>query len=212
MPNWCNNNMTIVGPENEVRKIVDAVRPAETGDEDRRLITFMPQPTDDSGELIGGTSWQYDNWGTKWGDCDTEITWEEYDSEPSSASLMYTTAWGPASGLIAEISRQHPNCEISIEYEEPGMCFFGVEEFRAGDVVFQRHHEYDLDDGAIKLPDGWEMNFDTDWDDEEQDPIGTLNDAIHAAYEHMWSDYSLAGRPVVASGPVPKDIGLAPTD
>jgi hypothetical protein len=193
MPNWCSNHMTIIGPEAEVRSILSAIRP-ELDDEDSGLRKFMPQPKDENGELVGGTSWQYDNWGTKWGDCDTDITYEDYDGDNSSASLVYSTAWGPMSGLVAEISRLHPQCTIDVEYEEPGMCFFGIEQYRNGSVVLDRHHEYEFDSGVIKLPDGWEMNFDTDWDDEEQDPMGTLNDAIHAACEHMWTQDSLAGK------------------
>lgn len=192
MPNWCNNSMSIHGPEAQVRAIVDSVRP---GDENKELglTTFMPQPKDESGELIGGVSWQYEMWGTKWGDCDTEISYEDYNGDSSTASLGYTTAWGPMSGLIKEISRQHPDVVIDIEYEEPGMNFFGVEQYKAGEVTYENHHEYDFSTGKITLADGWEMNFDTDFDDPEQDPFGTLNDAIYAAMEHLWTNKALIG-------------------
>jgi hypothetical protein len=193
MPNWCSNNMTIIGPEDQVRSIVNAVRPVDGEDRELGLTTFMPQPRDENGDPIEGTSWQYENWGTKWGDSDTELTYEEYSGATSSASVTYNTPWGPMSRLVAEISRQHPDCVIDVEYEEPGMCFFGLEQFRAGELIYERHHEYDFDAGVIKLPDGWEMNFDTDWDNEDQDPSGTLNDAIYAALEHLWVGQSLAG-------------------
>jgi hypothetical protein len=197
--------MTIHGPADQVRAIVNAVRPAahedglEDKDENPTFTKFMPQPRDEQGDLVDGTSWQYDNWGTKWGDCDTDITYENYESvasdrpgEIGSASLTYRTAWGPMTGLVKEISRLHPDVTIDIEYEEPGMSFFGIEQFRGGDIVHERHHEYDFSSGKIQLEDGWEVHFDTDWDDEDQDPSGTLSDAIVNAVEHMWTERSLA--------------------
>jgi hypothetical protein len=205
MPNWCNNIMTIHGPADQVRAIVNAVRPVahedglEDKDENPTFTKFMPQPRDEQGNLVEGTSWQYDNWGTKWGDCDTDIAYENYESvasnrpgETGSASLTYRTAWGPMTGLVKEISRLHPNVTIDIEYEEPGMSFFGIEQFRGGDIVHERHHEYDFSSGKIQLEDGWEVHFDTDWDDEDQDPSGTLSEAIVDAVEHMWTERSLA--------------------
>lgn len=195
MPNWCHNSMVIAGPANEVRAIVDSVRPIpENTDKALGLTSFMPQPVNENGELEGGTSWQYDNWGTKWGDCDTEITYEDYDDNgPSSAALSYNTAWGPLTGLTREISRLHPNVTIDVEYSEPGWGFFGVEQFVAGIAVLEHHQEYDASTGLLVLPDGWKMNFDTDWDDEDQDPAGTLDEAISSAMEHLWTMKSLAG-------------------
>lgn len=202
MPNWCTNGMTLHGPADQVKAIVDAVRPVEdengyrVKDSQKELTftKFMPQPKDEAGELLGSTSWQYENWGTKWGDCDTDISYEEYDANGTgSASLHYNTAWGPMTGLVKEISRLHPDVTIDIEYEEPGMNFFGVEQFKSGDVIYERHHEYDFSTGVIKLEDGWEMNFDTDWDAEDQDPAGTLNEAIFSAMEHFWMQKGLVG-------------------
>lgn len=194
MPNWCSNSMSLNGPEDQVRAIIDAVRPVEDengyrdkdSDKDLTFTKFMPQPRDEQGELIGSTSWQYENWGTKWGDCDTDIVYEEYADGKGSASLGYSTAWGPMSGLVKEISRQHPDVNIDIEYEEPGMNFFGVEQYLGGECIHDRHHEYDFNEGKITLSDGWTINFDTDWEDPDQDPVGTLSDAIHAAMEHLW--------------------------
>lgn len=206
MPNWCHNSMSLHGPADQVKAILDAVRPVvdENGygvkseNEKLTFTKFMPQPRDENGELIGSTSWQYENWGTKWGDCDTDIVYEEYDNGVGSASLGYSTAWGPMTGLVKEMSRLHPNVTIDVEYEEPGMNFFGIEQFEAGDITLERHHEYDFETGKIILEDGWEVEFDTDWDNEDQDPSGTLSDAISAAMEHLWVTHSLNA---------PKDAG-----
>ena len=109
---------------------------------------------------------------------------------------MYNTPWGPASGLIKEVSRLHPNVTIDVEYEEPGMNFLGIEQYLNGELVHEQHHEYNFDDGFIKLEDGYKVDFDTDWDDENQDPAGTVNDAVYAALEHMWNHYGLRNAPV----------------
>ena len=109
---------------------------------------------------------------------------------------MYNTAWGPASGLMKEISRLHPNVTMDIEYEESGMNFLGIEQYLNGELVHEQHHEYNFDDGFIKLDDGYKIDFDTDWDDEDQDPAGTVNDAVYAALEHMWNQHGLRNAPV----------------
>lgn len=192
MPNWCNNNLTLSGPPDQVRAILNAVRSSDGGDADKLTLTkFMPQPVDEAGELIDGVSWQYDTWGTKWGDCDTDIITEDYTDNVGSGSITYATAWGPASGLIKEVSRLHPNVTIDVEYEEPGMNFFGIEQYLNGEVVHEDHHEYNFNDGFIKLTDGYKVDFDTDWEDEDQDPAGTVNDAVYAAIEHMWNAHGL---------------------
>jgi len=191
MPNWCNNNMVLHGPEDQVRSILEAVRPVEGKSDELTFTKFMPQPRDEQGELIGSVDWQYDTWGTKWGDCDTDICSEEYSDGTGTASVGYTTAWGPMSGLVKEISRQHPGVTIDIEYEEPGMSFFGIEQYLGGELVHEQHHDYNFESGTITLPDGWTASFDTEWDDENQDPSGTLNDAVYAGLEHMWTTMGL---------------------
>ncbi len=194
MPNWCNNSMVACGPEQQIRAIA-----AKLKVKDGKLSDFMPQPVDENGELIGGVDWQYDTWGTKWGDCDTELIDENYSSpNTSTISLGYQTPWGPASALIKEISRLHPDVTIDIEYEEPGMTFFGVEQHKGGETIFDQHHDYEFETGVITLDDGWSANFDTDHDDPKQDPWVTLNDAIHSAIEHIWTTHSLSA---------PKDSG-----
>ena len=193
MPNWCSNSLSICGPELEVRAIADKLK---TKDEDGKTIgkltDFMPQPTDAAGELIGGCDWQYDNWGTKWGDCDTELSDEDYTtSELSTVSMFFMTPWGPADGLLTEISRLFPNVSLDNEYEEAGMAFFGIARYKGGAELFNENHDYDTSKGILELPDGWTANFDTDYDDPEQDPYGTLEEAIHSAQEHLWTTASL---------------------
>ena len=188
MPNWCNNNLSVCGPESEVRSIADKLKTKTEDGENGRLADFMPQPTDATGELIGGVDWQYENWGTKWGDCETELSDENYAVPTmSSISMHFQTPWGPASGLLKEISRLHPNVTIDNEYEEPGMNFFGIARYKGGELVIEEHHEYDFSKGVINLPNDWSINFDTDWDDPKQDPSETLNEAIYTAMEHLWS-------------------------
>lgn len=192
MPNWCMNGLSICGPELEVRAIADKLKAVNEDGEKNRLADFMPQPTDATGELIGGVDWQYENWGTKWGDCETEISDENYEvPEMSSISMHFQTPWGPASGLLKEVSRLYPNISIDNEYEEPGMTFFGIARYKSGETVIDEYIEYNFSEGVIALSDGWTANFDTDHDDPQQDVYGTLDDAIHSAQEHLWNMSSL---------------------
>lgn len=193
MPNWCTSNLSVCGPESEVRSIADKLKTKKEDGENGRLADFMPQPTDAASELIGGVNWQYDNWGTKWGDCETELSDENYTVPTmSSISMHFQTPWGPAIGLLKEVSRLHPNVTIDNEYEEPGMNFFGIARYKGGELIIEEHHEYEFDKGVINLSDSWSINFDTDWDDEKQDPHGTINEAICSAMEHLWSQALLS--------------------
>ena len=43
--------MVIIGPANQVKSIVDAVRPTDNDDDNPKFTKFMPQPVDESGEI-----------------------------------------------------------------------------------------------------------------------------------------------------------------
>lgn len=66
--------------------------------------------------------WNVRNWGTKW---DIAVSWnDEYPETElvtdSKDTLVYSfnTAWSPPIPAIEELSRQYPECEITLSYEE----------------------------------------------------------------------------------------------
>lgn len=87
--------------------------------------------------------WCCSNWGTKWGDCETRLDTDDYEpkSVPQVAEnavaigVYYETAWSPADGLIAEISRLNPNLLFEVMSTEEAEQFAGWSIFHAGHMV-----------------------------------------------------------------------------
>lgn len=79
--------------------------------------------------------WQNANWGTKWGDSDTDIV----DAEPlitpdgiAHAEFMFQSPWSPPLEGIAHIATLFPTLEFGLAYYEEGMDFYGFCKFVDG--------------------------------------------------------------------------------
>jgi len=121
MPNWCWNNIAIVGNPNDLDQIV-----AKIEEKNSFLEGLYPQNMD----------WNYDHWvatyGTKWSDDMKETNITRVD--PNVVTFGVETAWAPpCEGLLA-ISRFWPGCTFGIAYSEPGMDFVGYEIYNNGAV------------------------------------------------------------------------------
>ena len=138
MPNWCSNVVSISGPLEDVTKAVQAISVAG-GEPDVRWLRFSvfdPRPEGlDGGEAC---NWSSAHWGTKWdlGDDDGDIH-TSYDDgdEHAVASSAFQTAWGPPLQIFEKLSDSNPGVEIEIEYDEPGMDFWGRAVLRGGKVL-----------------------------------------------------------------------------
>lgn len=184
MPNHCNNTLGVIGLTKDVESFIDLVKVKIIDDDFELFKTLIPMPKELDGtkkdfepeskneDLIkkyGADNW-YDwcntNWGTKWGDYETQSDGIEHHSEyeyshkenglldydngvsiltgESSIHFSYDTAWSPGAEELANaICKQFPTLRGFISYEEPGMCF-------AGNLVFQN--------GEIISDESWEMN------------------------------------------------------
>lgn len=102
--------------------------------------------------LYGASDW-YDwcvsHWGTKWGDSDTRIDDLEDDEElPNGRSLLcmyYETAWSPASGLIAHVSKLYPNLIFQVTSTEEAEMFACWQVFHNGNIIGEG-------DGSTEVP------------------------------------------------------------
>lgn len=95
-------------------------------------------------EATGYTSWYDwcgDNWGTKWGDCETQLhVADDY------ISGHFQTAWGPlAASFWTAVSAQFPTLMFVVSYREEGMCFEGALSAVGGAVVFDESREMGSD-------------------------------------------------------------------
>lgn len=170
MPNWCRNTLIVRGLEEPLARFHDAH--AGRNDDDETTFSFkgsVPTPSVLSKVIAssphklwgrGGErlrikertlaflkarygaadwyDWQTANWGTKW-DAGTA----HFDALPGRRIYEFSTAWSPPIEWAKRVSLLYPSLEITIEYEEPGMCFAGTFTVRSGAVTRDDQYEYE---------------------------------------------------------------------
>jgi hypothetical protein len=157
MPNWCDNNIRIEGPEDQLLDFFNEVQDEDDGESFEIAKSLMPMPEilqgseapardeDVAKEAIAKTGhrdwydWANDdsNWGTKWGDCDTNLWFNE-----TKITGCYQTAWGPMSEAFwIKVSETYPKLRISVGYREEGMAFEGAYSFTNGECVYSHSAE-----------------------------------------------------------------------
>ena len=102
--------------------------------------------------------WQYDKWGTKWGDCETTLVNPPYDDlfDFVSADFFFQTAWGPATDGFIEVSRRFPEILFHFWYDEEAGFF------RGGELILAGEHRGDAKFEPCNYHD-WEN---CDWDND----------------------------------------------
>jgi len=183
MPNWCNNNIEIIGPKKKVDALIKGAKDGEF------VNTLYPMPkaledtqsTSDEEVMkkqpwVDGHNnwydWRTSNWGTKW-DCDIydgSIQEQEElfgkDDGDKRVTFGFDTAWSPPLGACEEYLTNNSDMSIRLIYNEPGMDFCGVWE--------------DFDDRCYQTSDyNSESKFWTD------DPDGKLIDDYMGIVESM---------------------------
>ena len=146
MPNYCNNNIRITGPNSVIDKIEKIVS-KKTGDDNGLLNYFYPMP-----KALEGTQspadpklkknkvlekkygfncwydWRVENWSTKWDV--TEIYGEasrtHIGDDESEISFGFDSAWSPPIGAYQYWIAENSNCSIRATYYEPGCDFMGI--------------------------------------------------------------------------------------
>ena len=138
MPNWCDNQITITGPDSVIDKIENIVN-EEKGQPG--LLEFMsPMPKELRDTTADGSedkemiakhgysdwySWATDKWGTKW-----DIN-EFYgvDRQGDTISFAFSSAWSPPIGayetFIVNMSEQKQDVSVKAYYYEGGCDFMG---------------------------------------------------------------------------------------
>ncbi|CAB4159250.1 hypothetical protein UFOVP704_68 [uncultured Caudovirales phage] len=120
MPNWCMNELTITGPADKVSAWATLhTTKYETSTSVLDFNKSVPEPVDEDGNC--NIRWQYKNWGTKWGACDT--CYLQYDE--GHVTIAFDTAWGPPDEWVSNMYEQFPDLSFSLRYAEPGMGFAG---------------------------------------------------------------------------------------
>ena len=133
MPNWVDVRLTVTGDAHDIESFVrraEAQLPQyKLSQVERRLYgksaddpqptvplsfsVFVPVPQNilDQGYDQAGFDWERENWGIKWGACNTE---RERPS-PWVARYVFRTPWSPPRKTMPIISAQHPSLRFEME-------------------------------------------------------------------------------------------------
>ena len=148
MPNWCSNVLTVKG--NDCNKFYLENRNYDNLEEKEELDFYksVPMPSDvydgDIGhqerELYGTNNWynwNISNLGTKWNVHDS------YYEEKNIDKICYSfdTAWSPPLPWVLKISQKYTELSFELEYNEMGMGFGGLIEFKNGNCL--KNEEWD---------------------------------------------------------------------
>ncbi|MBI5821391.1 MAG: hypothetical protein HZA88_20680 [Verrucomicrobia bacterium] len=149
MPNWCNNILTVLGPEADVQ----AFRTQAVGHSPRLTTTeitsekpdplnfhsLVPIPDEvlKAGYDETGYHWEKLNWGCKWGAHHSQVA-DEY-----AGRIVYNfdTAWCPPVEFIGTAAKLWPTLTLLLEYEELGVGFKGI----------TKAHGEELEDHCVTL-------------------------------------------------------------
>ena len=136
MPNWCDNQITITGPNSVIDKI-EKIAKEEKGA--GGLLNFfhpMPKELEDTTSpsssakkpqpMIEGFDnwydWRCENWSTKW-----DVN-EFYgvDRQGDTISFGFSSAWSPPIGAYEKFLENNSDCFIRAYYYEGGCDFMGL--------------------------------------------------------------------------------------
>ena len=119
MPNWCENNLTVVGPEEKLTAFVAHVA------DGKEAISFnktVPEPFEKSEYLTDSQhDWRLENWGAKWDVHDVDVV-----ENPGCYDYSFMTAWTPPIPWLERMAKEWPDLEFYLKYDEPGMEIHGV--------------------------------------------------------------------------------------
>ena len=152
MPNWCDNQLSITGPNSVIDKIEKIVKDDDSH-ENNGLLNFMfPMPKALEGTEAGppaktkkeklerarlqveyGASnwydWRTTNWSTKWEVCEFYGVDRQYHSEQnegeSTISFGFSSAWAPPIGAYEMFLEKNEECSLRAFYYEGGCDFMG---------------------------------------------------------------------------------------
>jgi hypothetical protein len=126
MPNWCENDLRIVGEESRISEFLQYVK-TERGDLD--FNTLIP----------AGEDCPRDIWGTRSNAEDTTLE-QVSDSE---IVLTFLTAWSPPEPVVVVASSKFTDLEFKLDYFEAGAGFQGRIEVKAGNIRYEYCKDYD---------------------------------------------------------------------
>ena len=145
MPNWCDNQLSITGPNSVIDKIEKIVKEDDSHKNTGLLNFFHPMPKELEGTTSPSSStkkpqpmiegfdcwydWRCHNWSTKWEVCEFYGVDRQYHSEQSEGestiSFGFSSAWAPPIGAYEKFLENNSDCSVRAFYYEGGCDFMG---------------------------------------------------------------------------------------
>lgn len=147
MPNWCENEITITGPKEEIDRFISGTKALPDYYEPNGFMekfnlekgefsfhSLYPIPADKRDDWY---DWCIEHWGTKWS---ADVVIEERVSDEELGMTM-ETAWSPPLGWFTEAAKQFPALCFRVAYSEPNMQFEGDAEWAKGKMLYHDHRK-----------------------------------------------------------------------
>ena len=135
MPNWCDNQVTITGPNSVIDKIEKITK--EEDNQNGLLNFFHPMPKELEGTTSPSSSadkpqpmvegfdcwydWRVEKWSTKWEVCE----FYGVNRQGDTISFGFSSAWSPPIGAYEQFLVDNEDCSLKALYYEGGCDFMG---------------------------------------------------------------------------------------
>ena len=117
MPNWCNNYVSLSGPQEKIDELIVELKKSALPDQTYEIFNkLLPRPADQEENWY---DWNINNWGTKW-----DVNIDSYDVvDENTVTLSFDSAWSPPTNLYQSLEEQ--GWVVDAFYNEEGMAFCG---------------------------------------------------------------------------------------
>lgn len=142
MPNWCQNLLEIVGPEDAIQEISKTRLVFQEIDPCPQELLDTDSPASEEAaarnlEKYGYKDWwewKIENWGTKWDAGPLQLDVTEFEGK-SVISVFFDSAWSPPVVIVQKLYEKYRGrgVKVRLEYYEPGCKFLGVSKGEGGD-------------------------------------------------------------------------------
>ena len=144
MPNWCDNQVTITGPNSVIDQIEKIVKEDDSHENTGLLNFFHPMPKQLEGTTSPSSSadkpqpmvegfdcwydWRVEKWSTKWEVCEFYGVDKQADAliGHSTISFGFSSAWSPPIGAYEQFLVDNEDCSLKAYYYEGGCDFMGL--------------------------------------------------------------------------------------